>query len=82
MRSTVAALSEGTYQGHFGAWVKFRVHCGVPIFLQHCRDRMTNVWHLFEYVAYAFGTKKLRSATVDSHLSATKFPSYFARFRT
>ena len=34
---------------------------------------MTNVWHLFEYVAYAFATKKLRSATIESHLSAIKF---------
>eukprot|EP00904_Undaria_pinnatifida_P006004 jgi/Undpi1/2533/HiC_scaffold_13.g05912.m1 len=34
---------------------------------------MTNVWHLFEYVAYAFATRKLRSATIESHLSAIKF---------
>ena len=34
---------------------------------------MTNVWNLFEYVAYAFATKKLRSATIESHLSAIKF---------
>ncbi|MEP6266664.1 MAG: hypothetical protein ABJ139_04935, partial [Paracoccaceae bacterium] len=34
---------------------------------------MTNAWHLFEYVAYAFATKKLRSATIESHLSAIKF---------
>ena len=25
---------------------------------------MTNVWYLFEYVEYAFATKKLRSATM------------------
>ena len=34
---------------------------------------MTNVWHLFEHVAYAFATKKLRSATIESHLSAIQF---------
>ena len=34
---------------------------------------MTNVWHLFEYVLHAFATKKLRPATVESHLSAIKF---------
>ena len=33
---------------------------------------MTNVWHLFEYVAYAFATKELRSATIDIYLSAIK----------
>ena len=30
------------------------------------------VWHLFEYVAYACATKKLPSATIESHLSAIK----------
>ena len=34
---------------------------------------MANVWHVFEYVADAFSTKKLRSATIESHLSAIKF---------
>ena len=34
---------------------------------------MTNVWHVFEYVAYTFSTNKLRSATIESHLSAIKF---------
>ena len=34
---------------------------------------MANVWRLFEYVAYAFSTKKLRSANLESHLSAIKF---------
>ena len=34
---------------------------------------MANVWHVFEYVAYTFSTKKLRSATIESHLSAIKF---------
>ena len=28
---------------------------------------------LFEYVAYSFATKKLRSVTIESHLSAIKF---------
>ena len=37
------------------------------------RHNMTNVWHLFEYVAYVFATKKLRSATVERRLSAIKF---------
>ena len=59
--------------GHFGAWVDFRVRSGVPVFLDRGIDDMTNVWHLFEYVAYAFATKKLRSATIESHLSAIKF---------
>ena len=31
------------------------------------------MWQLFEYVAYSFATKKLRSATIESHLSAIKF---------
>ena len=30
------------------------------------------MWQLFEYVAYFFATKKLRSATIESHLSAIK----------
>ena len=34
---------------------------------------MTYVWHLFEYVAYAFATNTLRSVTIESHLSAIKF---------
>ena len=34
---------------------------------------MTNVWHLFEYVAYAFATKKLRWATIERHRSAINF---------
>ena len=32
MRSAVVALSELTYLGHFGAWVDFRVRCGLPLF--------------------------------------------------
>ena len=31
------------------------------------------MWHLFEYVAYAFVSKPLRSATIESHLWAIKF---------
>ena len=31
------------------------------------------MWHFFEYLAYAFATKKLRSATIASHLSVIKF---------
>ena len=73
MRVAVAPSSERTYQGHFGAWVDFRVCCGVPVFLQPCSDGLSNVWQLFEYVAYSFATKKLRSATIESHLSAIKF---------
>ena len=73
MRVAVAPSSERTYQGHFGAWVDFRVRCGVPVFLQPCNEGLSNVWQLFEYVAYSFATKKLRSATIESHLSAIKF---------
>ena len=32
--------------------------CGVPVFLRLSRDDMANVLCLFEYVAYAFATKK------------------------
>ena len=45
----------------------------MPVFLQPCSDGLSNVWQLFEYVAYSFATKKLRSATIESHLSAIKF---------
>ena len=45
----------------------------MSVFLQRCNDGMTNLWQLFEYVAYAFATKKLRSATVNSHLWAIEF---------
>ena len=34
---------------------------------------MTDVLHFFEYVAYAFAAKKLRSATIESLLSGMKF---------
>ena len=73
VRHAVAASTERAYLGHFGAWVDFRVRFGVPVFLDRGIDDMTNVWHLFEYVAYALATKKLRSATIESHLSAIKF---------
>ncbi len=73
MRHAVAASTERVYLGHFGAWVDFRVRSGVPVFLDRGIDDMTNVWHLCEYVAYAFATKKLRPATIESHLSAIKF---------
>ena len=73
MRHAVAASTERVYLGHFGAWVDFRVRSGVPVFLDRGIDGMTNVWHLFDYVAHAFATKKVRSATIESHLSAIKF---------
>ena len=73
MRHAVAASTERAYLWHFGAWVDFRVRSGVPFFLDRVIDDMNNVWHLFEYVAYAFANKKLRSATIESHLSAIKF---------
>ena len=53
MRNVIATSSERTYQGHFGDWVDVRVRCGMPVFLERCGDSMLNVWHLFEYVAYA-----------------------------
>ena len=59
--------------GIFGAWVDIRLRSVVPVFLDRGIDDMTNVWHLFEYVAYAFATKKLLSATIESLLSAIKF---------
>ena len=73
MRHAVAASTERAYLGYFGAQVDFRVRSGVPVFLDRGIDGMTNVWHLVEYVAYAFATRKLRSATIESHLSAIKF---------
>ena len=73
MRHAVATSTERANLGHFGAWVYFRVRSGVPVFLDCGIDGMTNVWHLFEYVTYALDTKKLRSATIESHLSAIKF---------
>ena len=58
VRNAVAASTARAYQGHFGSWVDFRVRRGLPVFLQGCSGGMTNVWHLLEYVAYAFATKK------------------------
>ena len=59
--------------GHFGAWVDIRVRSDVPVLLDRGIDDMINVWHLFEYVEYALATTELRSATIESHLSAIKF---------
>ena len=73
MRHAVAASTERAYLRHFIAWVDFRVRSGVPVFLDHGIDDMINVWRLFEYVAYAFDTKKRRSATFESQLSAIKY---------
>ena len=50
-----------------------------PFFLQYCSDSMINVWLLFEYVAYAFATKKLRSATIESHWPAITFSHRISR---
>ena len=72
MRNAVAVSSEQTYLGHFVAWVDFWVRCRVPVFLQHCRDDMANMWCLFEYAAYAFATNQLLSTTIESYLSAIK----------
>ena len=38
MRVAVAPSSERTYEGHFDAWVDFRVRCCVLVFLQPCSD--------------------------------------------
>ena len=73
MRHAVAAATERVYLGYFGAWIDFRVRSGVPVFLDRGIDGVTNVWHFYEHVAYAFSTKELRSATIESHLSAIKF---------
>ena len=70
IRNAISTSSERPYQGHFGAWVDVWVRCDMPVFLERCGHRMTNVWHLFEYVAYAFATKQLRRATNESHSSA------------
>ena len=72
MRHAVAASTERACLGHFGAWVDVWVRSGVPAFLERGINLVTNVWHLFEYVAYVFATKKLRSANIESHLSAIK----------
>ena len=61
------------FLGHFGAWVDFRVRSDVPVLLDRGIDDMINVWHLFEYVEHALATTRLRSATIESHLSAIKF---------
>ena len=64
----VKASTERTYLGPFGAWVDVRVRSGVPVFLDRGIDGVNDVWHSSECVAYAFATKKLRSATIESHL--------------
>ena len=46
---------------------------GVPVFLDRGIGDMTDVLLLFELLDYAFATKKLRSATIKSHLSGIKF---------
>ena len=79
IRNAVAASTERAYLQNFGAWVNFRVRSGVPVILQRGSDGMTNVWHLFDYAAYAFATKKLRSATTESHLSVIKFSHRISR---
>lgn len=73
MSNAVVVSSEQTYLEQFGTWVDFRVPCGVASFLRHYGDDMVKVWCLFECVAYAFATKKLRSATMDSCLSAITY---------
>ena len=73
MRHTVAASTERAYLKLFGAWIDFRVRSGVPVILDHRGfDGLANVLHTFEYVAYASAAKKLRSAIIESHLSAIK----------
>ena len=63
MRQAISAATERRYMAHFGAWVDVRVRSGVTVFLDRSIDGMINVL-LFEYVAYAFTTEKLRSATI------------------
>ena len=73
MRHAVAASTERAYLGHFGAWLDVRVRSRVPVFLERGIDGTTNVWHSFDFVAYAFATNKQQSATIESNLSAIKF---------
>ena len=79
MRTAVAAPTERAHLANCGAWVDFRVRSGVHVLAQRGSNGMTNVWHLFGDVAYAFVTKKLRSATIESHLSAIKFFHHISR---
>ena len=73
----VAASCERAYLGHSGTWVDVRVRSGIPVFLEHSINGMTNLWHLFEYVAYAFATKKPWSAIIEIVISAIKFSIAF-----
>ena len=79
MRHAVAASTERANFGRFGAWVDVQVRSGDPTYRHRSIDGMTNVWHLLEYVAYAFATKKPRSATIESHLSAITFSHRISR---
>ena len=73
MRHAVAASTERAYLGHFVAWIDVRVRAGVPVFRERGVKRVANVWHLSQYVACAFATKKLRSVPIESHLSVIRF---------
>ena len=73
MRHVVAASTERDYLGHFGAWVDFRARSRVSGFLDRGIGVKTNACHLFQYVAHALATKKLLSATTESHPSAIEF---------
>ena len=81
--NAVAVSFEQTYLGHFSAWVDFRVRCGVPVFFQHSRDDMANVWGLFEYEAYAFATKtrgrRPSKVTCRRSNTFTEFPRFRAQ---
>ena len=65
MRHAVATSTERAYW-HFGALVDVRVRSGVPVFYDRGIGGMTNLWHMIEYISYAFVTKKLRSATIEA----------------
>ena len=74
VRSSVAQSTEETYLGHFGAWVNFRADVvQLPVFLVDNSDPLVNVWHLLEYIAYAYSVLGIRQRTIDGHLSAIMF---------
>ena len=82
MRVAVAPSSERTYQGHFGAWVDFRVRCGVPVFSLALQRRFVQrvavvrvCGVLFRYYEIALGHHR------EPFVSNQVFPSDFARFR-
>ena len=81
MRNATATSSEHTYQEHSCAWGDFRVRCGMPVFLEHSRDSMTNAWRLFEYVVYAFATKEYGRQVSRVLCQRSSFPSHSARDR-